>query len=101
MATKQMDVAKKNKSDEFYTQLVDIENELKHYKEQLSGKIIFCNCDDPYESNFFLWVQEKPVKGESIKSTNRRKYSRRIQSVSVTHARKKSFALRNLCRCLD
>ena len=40
MATKLMDVAKKNKADEFYTQLVDIENELKHYKEQLSGKII-------------------------------------------------------------
>ena len=55
MATKLMDVAKKNKSDEFYTQLVDIENELKHYKEQLSGKIIFCNCDDPYESNFFKY----------------------------------------------
>lgn len=55
MATKLMDVAKKNKSDEFYTQLVDIENELKHYKEQFSGKIIFCNCDDPFESNFFKY----------------------------------------------
>jgi hypothetical protein len=38
--------------DEFYTQLVDIENELKHYKTQLRGKSILCNCDDPYESNF-------------------------------------------------
>ncbi len=47
--------ADRAKQDEFYTQLVDIENELKHYKGQLSGKIIFCNCDDPYESNFFKY----------------------------------------------
>jgi hypothetical protein len=45
--------AKNSKQDEFYTQLVDIENELKHYKAQLRGKSILCNCDDPYESNFF------------------------------------------------
>jgi len=43
------------KNDEFYTQLADIENELKHYKEQFRGKVIFCNCDDPYESNFFKY----------------------------------------------
>lgn len=47
--------ARKNKADEFYTQLPDIEAELKHYKDQLAGKIIFCNCDDPYESNFFKY----------------------------------------------
>jgi len=40
------------KKDEFYTQLVDIENELKHYKDQFRGKVVFCNCDDPKESNF-------------------------------------------------
>lgn len=40
------------KKDEFYTQLADIENELKHYKSQFRGKIVFCNCDDPKESNF-------------------------------------------------
>lgn len=55
MANRIMDNAKKNKSDEFYTQLSDIELELKHYKEQLHGKVIFCNCDDPYESNFFKY----------------------------------------------
>ncbi len=38
--------------DEFYTQLTDIENELKHYKSQFHGKVVFCNCDDPKESNF-------------------------------------------------
>ncbi|MBQ3220643.1 MAG: adenine-specific methyltransferase EcoRI family protein [Clostridia bacterium] len=47
--------ARKNKQDEFYTQLVDIENECKHYKEHFKGKTVFCNCDDPYESNFFKY----------------------------------------------
>lgn len=47
--------AGKAKKDEFYTQMVDIEKELKHYKEQFRGKIIYCNCDDPYESNFFKY----------------------------------------------
>ncbi len=41
------------KKDKFYTQLVDIEKELKHYKDQFRNKIVYCNCDDPYESNFF------------------------------------------------
>ncbi len=44
--------AKKNKKDEFYTQLIDIENELKHYKSHFKDKIIFCNCDDARTSNF-------------------------------------------------
>lgn len=47
--------AKNAKQDEFYTQLVDIENELKHYKEHFKGKTVFCNCDDPFESNFFKY----------------------------------------------
>jgi Adenine-specific methyltransferase EcoRI len=47
--------ARKAKQDEFYTQLGDISAELKHYKKQLRGKVIFCNCDDPFESNFFKY----------------------------------------------
>lgn len=47
--------AKKAKKDEFYTQLVDIEKELKHYKKQFRGKVVYCNCDDPFESNFFKY----------------------------------------------
>ena len=43
----------RNKQDEFYTQLSLIENELKHYKGHFKGKTILCNCDDPFESNFF------------------------------------------------
>ena len=44
--------AKRKKDDEFYTRLVDIENELSHYKDHFKNKIIYCNCDDPYRSNF-------------------------------------------------
>ncbi|MFK7780334.1 MAG: adenine-specific methyltransferase EcoRI family protein [Candidatus Gracilibacteria bacterium] len=47
--------ANKAKNDEFYTQLSDIEKELGHYKNHFKGKIIFCNCDDPEESNFFRY----------------------------------------------
>lgn len=47
--------ASRAKNDEFYTQLVDIEKELKHYKDQFRGKAVYCNCDDPFESNFFKY----------------------------------------------
>lgn len=47
--------AKEKKNDEFYTQLSDIENELRHYKQHFRGKVVYCNCDDPYESNFFKY----------------------------------------------
>lgn len=49
--------AKKNKKDEFYTQLVDIERELVHYREHFKDKVIFCNCDDPEESNFWWYFK--------------------------------------------
>lgn len=45
--------AKNAKKDEFYTQLPDIEREMKHYKDHFKGKVVFCNCDDPRVSNFF------------------------------------------------
>ena len=45
----------RNKQDEFYTQLSLIETELKHYKAHFKDKIVFCNCDDPFESNFFKY----------------------------------------------
>ena len=47
--------AKKQKKDEFYTQLSDINAELRHYSAHFAGKVVFCNCDDPYESNFFKY----------------------------------------------
>ena len=55
MAHENLRTAKKAKKDEFYTQLKDIEVELHHYREYFKNKIIFCNCDDPYESNFFKY----------------------------------------------
>ena len=52
---KNLHKAKTNKKDEFYTQLADIERELGHYKNHFKDKIVFCNCDDPKESNFFKY----------------------------------------------
>lgn len=48
-----LNTAKRNKKDEFYTQLVDIERELRHYRRHFKGKVVYCNCDDPYVSAFF------------------------------------------------
>jgi len=50
--------AKANKKDEFYTQLGDIESELKHYEAHFAGKTIYCNCDDPRISNFSKYFSE-------------------------------------------
>ena len=50
-----LNVAKTNKKDEFYTQLSDIEKELRYYRKHFRGKIVYCNCDDPTVSNFFRY----------------------------------------------
>ncbi|MBR3435864.1 MAG: adenine-specific methyltransferase EcoRI family protein [Bacteroidales bacterium] len=55
MANKSLHAANKAKQDEFYTQLPDIENELRHYKLHFQNKTVLCNCDDPFESNFFKY----------------------------------------------
>lgn len=55
MAKNTFNRAKEDKDDEFYTQLPDIEAELRHYKEHFFEKVVFCNCDDPFESNFFKY----------------------------------------------
>ena len=47
--------AAKAKKDEFYTQLTDIEKEMRYYRDFFRGKIVLCNCDDPFESNFFKY----------------------------------------------
>ncbi|MEL7666161.1 MAG: adenine-specific methyltransferase EcoRI family protein [Candidatus Shapirobacteria bacterium] len=54
-SNKNLHSASKAKQDEFYTQLNDISKELRHYRDQLQGKVILCNCDDPFESNFFKY----------------------------------------------
>ena len=55
MANKNLNAAKVAKKDEFYTQLTDIERELQHYWPHFRDKVVLCNCDDPYESNFFKY----------------------------------------------
>lgn len=55
MANERFDNAKRNKNDEFYTRLEDIEKELGHYKDYFKDKTILCNCDDPRISNFFKY----------------------------------------------
>jgi len=52
-SNKSLNVAQQAKKDEFYTQLADIENELKYYRNHFRGKVVYCNCDDPTISNFF------------------------------------------------
>jgi hypothetical protein len=47
--------ARRNKQDEFYTQLSDIEEELRNYRKHFKNKVVLCNCDDPYESDFFKY----------------------------------------------
>ncbi len=49
--------ANRAKQDEFYTQLPDIEKELKHYRNHFRGKTVYCNCDDPTISNFFRYFK--------------------------------------------
>lgn len=55
MKNSNLHAAKAAKNNEFYTQLTDIEKELKYYKSQFAGKVVYCNCDDARESNFFKY----------------------------------------------
>jgi hypothetical protein len=56
---KNLHKAKDAKKDEFYTQFSDIQQELKYYKNHFKDKVVYCNCDDPYESNFFKYFALK------------------------------------------
>ena len=59
--------AKKQKKDEFYTRLEDIERELAHYKAHFKGKTVLCNCDDPRISNFFHYFSYQfEIVGQSL-----------------------------------
>jgi len=53
LLNRNLHAAKSSKKDEYYTQLADIERELKYYKAHFKGKVVYCNCDDPRISNFF------------------------------------------------
>lgn len=58
MGNSQLSAAKKAKNDEFYTRMTDIEHELVHYKEHFRDKVVLCNCDDPFESNFLALLDQ-------------------------------------------
>ena len=54
--------AMKSKSDEFYTQLCDIERELQYYPDSFEGKVVYCNCDDPLVSNFYRFFKDNFIR---------------------------------------
>ena len=58
-ANRNLNTAKVKKKDEFYTQLSDIERELKYYRDHFRGKVVYCNCDDPRVSKFFHYFSMK------------------------------------------
>ena len=82
-ANTNLNIAKINKNDEFYTRLEDIEKELKYYKKYFKGKIVFCNCDDPKKSNFFKYftLNFKPLGLKKLITThyNRGKKSYKLE----------------------
>ena len=59
MSNSNLNVAKINKNDEFYTQMKDVEAELQHYSSHFRGKVIYCNCDNPSQSNFYKYFAAK------------------------------------------
>ena len=81
IASKDLRVAKENKTDEFYPQLTDIELELKHYKNYFKDKIVSCNCDDPYESNFFKYFAMNFNYLDLTNTSSKRAYKTEINEV--------------------
>ena len=58
MKNRNLNKAKQQKNDEFYTQYKDVKKEVERYADQLKGKIIFCNCDNPEQSNFYKYFYD-------------------------------------------
>ena len=89
-ANRNLHRAKKEQNDEFYTQLTDIEKELRHYKEHFKNKVVCCNCDDPTMSNFFQYfylnfnvLGLKKLITTCYKSRNHELFSRHDQEKSL------------------
>lgn len=82
--------ANKAKKDEFYTQLVDIEAELSHYKRYLKNKVIYCNCDNPENSNFWKYFYDnfKALGIKRLVSTYYDQYNTTYKYVYDGHAEK-------------
>ena len=86
-ANQNLTKAKAAKKDEFYTQLTDIEKELQHYKKHFKGKAVFCNCDDPKESNFWKYF-ENNFEFLGLRSLVSTHYSLQGPSYKITRDRK-------------
>ena len=80
------------KKDEFYTQLADIENELKHYKDHFRGKTVFCNCDDPRVSNFFHYFSHR-FESLGLKKLITTCYKNQNMDLFSTHENEKAVML--------
>lgn len=102
MSKNTLQEARKKKFDEFYTQLCDIEKELYHYRKHFKNKVVFCNCDDPYESNFFKYFalnfnilglkkliatcyQSSPYSNTELQLTKKKAYKIDISNVPDTN----------------
>ncbi len=82
--------ARKSKSDEFYTQLIDIESELQHYKSHFENKAVYCNCDDPRISNFFKYFATN-FKELGLKKITTACYRKQENSLFITEKIEKGF----------
>ena len=89
---KNLHQAKNAKKDEFYTQLADIENELKHYKDHFKGKTVFCNCDDPRVSNFFHYFSHR-FESLGLKKLITTCYKNQNMNLFSTHENEKAVML--------
>ena len=89
---KNLHQAKNAKKDEFYTQLADIENELKHYKDHFKGKTVFCNCDDPRVSNFFHYFSHR-FEALGLKKLITTCYKSQDMNLFSTHENEKAVML--------
>lgn len=83
-------VAKFSKKDEFYTQLVDIESELKYYKNHFKDKVVYCNCDDPRLSNFFKYFYDN-FENLGLKKLISTSYKKSENSLDFDNDIKKGF----------
>ena len=90
MTNSDINKARKEKNNEFYTQLADIEKELIHYKDHFKGKVVYCNCDDPRVSNFFEYFSEnfeflglKKLITTCYKNQDQRQFSRNDSKQAV------------------
>jgi len=88
--------AKKSKSDEFYTQYLDIESELQYYKSHFQNKVVYCNCDDPRTSNFFNYFIEN-FKELGLKKLITACYREQQKDICNTKETKKGFFFEYTC----